>query len=80
MIARNISKEFGGGTQDDIDAEGDSTGRIPAVVGGASTGTGGDSGFDGGVVSDSGAGASATALDAAESNLVISMSGISHST
>ena len=80
MITRNISKEFGGGTQDDIDAEGNSAGRIPAVVGGASTDTGGESGSDGGVASDSGGGASPAALEAAESNLVISMSGISHST
>ncbi|KAG6774498.1 hypothetical protein POTOM_021851 [Populus tomentosa] len=49
-----------------------STGRIPAVAGGASTGSGGDAGVNGRVISDSGAGASATALEAAKSNLVIS--------
>ncbi|KAJ6938768.1 hypothetical protein NC651_005261 [Populus alba x Populus x berolinensis] len=69
MIARNISKEDGGETWDDIDAGGDSTGRIPAVVVGASTCTGGDAGVNGRVVSDSGAGASATALESAKSNL-----------
>jgi hypothetical protein len=69
MIARNISKEDGGETWDGIDAEGNSTGRIPAVAGGASTCTGGDAGVNGRVISDSGAGASATALKAAKSNL-----------
>ncbi|KAJ7006200.1 hypothetical protein D5086_004461 [Populus alba] len=76
MIARNISKEDGGETWDDIDAGGDSTGRIPAVVVGASTCTGGDAtctggdaGVNGRVISDSGAGASATALESAKSNL-----------
>jgi hypothetical protein len=79
MIARNISKEDGGETWDDIDAGGDSTGRIPAVVGGDATCTGGDAGVNGRVISDSGAGASATALEAAKSNLV-SSSGIELST
>ncbi|KAL3592725.1 hypothetical protein D5086_011365 [Populus alba] len=62
------------GRRDGIDAEGDSTGRIPAVVGGASTGSGGDAGVNGRVISDSGAGASATALEAAKNNLVITRS------
>ncbi|KAH8515463.1 hypothetical protein H0E87_004073 [Populus deltoides] len=59
MIARNISEEDGGETWDGIDAEGNSTGRIPAVAGGASTCTGGDAGVNGRVISDSGAGANA---------------------
>ena len=63
MIAINISKKDGGETWDDIDDEGNSTGRIPSVVCGASTSSGGDAGVNGRVTSDSGAGASATALE-----------------
>ncbi|KAJ6405652.1 hypothetical protein OIU84_013582, partial [Salix udensis] len=80
MIARNISKKDGGETWDD---EGNSTGRIPSVVCGASTSSGGYAGVNGRVISDSGAGASvddrvisdsgagasATALETAKSNL-----------
>jgi hypothetical protein len=40
------------------------TGRIPGFVGGASFSTGGDAGVNGRVVSDCGAGASATAIEA----------------
>lgn len=61
----NIRKEDGGDPKDSAAAEGVSTGRIPTVAGGASTCIGGDAGANGSVISESGAGASATALEAA---------------
>lgn len=71
MIDINRSREIGGAMWEGIDAEGYSTGRIPVVVGGAIICTGGDGGVNGRVVSDAGAGASATALEAVPSRILV---------